>query len=254
VQTQSTRSWIVRLKPSRRPRLRLFCFPFAGCGASVYVPWMKQFPDEIEVCAIQLPGREDRIKEQAFTRITQLATAIAGELRHFIQIPFGFFGHSMGATLAFEVSHSLTTLECRPPTILIAGACPAPHVRRQLSTMSTLPRNELLEVLERKRGSSAEVLANQEFIDMILPVLRADLEAVETYCYTDRPPLPCPIVAIGGLSDHEVSADLLDAWREQSTGNFVRLAVAGGHLFVLTQPNETMQVVLQHLRRYLNAL
>lgn len=241
--------WIVRMERRCAPTLRLFCFPFAGSGASIYVPWMKQIPQEVEVCSVQPPGREGRIRERAFNQLRPLASAIAKALAPYVQIPFVMFGHSMGATTAFEVTHFLEKAGLCLPKLLIVSGCPAPQLPCPGPVLSRLSDAELTEVLANKGNTAPQLLRDREFMAMVLPTIRADLEAVETYKYEQYMPLQCPIVTIGGSLDRDVSVEQLDAWREQSKGKFSRCMVTGDHLFLLSSQREVIHIVLENLRK-----
>ena len=106
--TAKTDPWIRCAKPNPAARLRLFCLPYAGGGASLFRDWGQALPDSVEVCAIQLPGREDRIAETPFRQVEDLLPVLLEKLRPYLDRPIAFFGHSMGAFLSYELARALT--------------------------------------------------------------------------------------------------------------------------------------------------
>jgi medium-chain acyl-[acyl-carrier-protein] hydrolase len=161
-----------------------------------------------------------------------LVEALAGALRRYLDRPFAFFGHSMGALVAFELCRRLQREECGRPICLLASGCGAPHVRSAHSAIHALPAAQFSQELRRLNGTPAAVLDDNELMELVLPTLRADFRLCETYEYLSGPPLACPIVALGGLGDDTVSRQDLDAWREQTTGRFRARLLPGDHFFL----------------------
>jgi medium-chain acyl-[acyl-carrier-protein] hydrolase len=212
--------------------IRLFCFPYAGGGASIFRHWANGLPEFVEVCPVQLPGRETRFREAAFTRLGPLIEALAGELGPYLDPPFAFFGHSMGALLAFELARRLRRDGRPQPVGLFVSGCGAPQIRTQESPIHALPVADFRERLRGLNGTPAAVLDNDELMDLLLPTLRGDFALCETYTYTPAPPLSCPISAWGGLGDDTVGRQELDAWRAQTTGSFRLRMLRGDHFFL----------------------
>ena len=227
--------WLVRQNPLGRPRLRLFCFPHAGGGASAYRGWERRLPDEVELVVVQLPGRESRLLEPAFSQLHELADVLEGVLRRTLDAPFAFFGHSMGAYIAFELARRL---EPRYPLRqLFVSACRAPHMPASVPPLHGLPDTEFIEKLsDRYQEIPLEVRESEELMELVLPNLRADLELVETYRLPDRPPrLAVPIGGFGGTSDKSVSEAELRGWDELTRASFRLRMFPGGHFYL--QPN-----------------
>lgn len=223
--------WVTCPRPSAAASLRLFCLPFAGGGASAFRAWGALLAPDIEVCPVQLPGREDRYTESASTNVTALARAVARELMPFLDKPYAMFGHSMGALVAFEVTQALRHGSQREPEHLFLAAYPAPQapLRRPIHE---LPDAAFIDEMRRLDGTPESVLQNEELMAFMLPVLRADFKACETYEYAARPPLSCPIVMYGGTEDREVEAGDLEEWRAQTTGPFSVRMLPGHHFFL----------------------
>jgi medium-chain acyl-[acyl-carrier-protein] hydrolase len=239
--------WIESSRLTSRAALRLFCFPWSGAGASVFFKWIGALPAGIEVCPVQLPGRESRLNETAFTSLESLAAAAGEALRPWLDRPFAFFGHSMGALVSFEIArwlrrhHSLS-----PAHLLVSGHC-APQFPRDYDPIHALPEAEFIVELRRLNGTPEAVLSHAELRALILPVLRADFSVCETYTYTDDEPLGCPLSAFGGLQDKDVSREKLAAWREQTTANFSLRMFPGDHFYLLAAQHHLLRAIAHEL-------
>ena len=228
-------NWITCPRPNRDAALRLFCLPFAGGGASTYRLWPSQLPGVVEVCPVQLPGREERYREPAFTSLIGLSRAVAREMTPFLDRPFALFGHSMGALLAFEIARALRHSRAASPAALLLAAYPEPDASSARAPIHHLPDAAFIAEMRRLQGTSEAVLDNQELMAFVLPILRADFRACDTYRYTPEPPIDCPIVAYGGRDDQEVSLRDLDQWRVHTTASFERRLFDGNHFFIQSQ-------------------
>lgn len=227
----SPEDWVSRTAPTKDPRARLFCFPYAGGGAAVYRGWQNQFPDDVEVLPVQLPGREGRLHEQPFRRMDELVPALADGLAAEMDVPFAFFGHSMGALIAFELTHYLAGRGGTLPTRLFLSAFRAPHLPNPNIRIYHLP-DEVLKTVLKTEGTPADVLNNDELMRKLLPTLRADFELCDTYEYVQRAPLQIPVDAFGGYDDVRVSADDIAQWRTQCSSEFTVTMLPGSHFFV----------------------
>jgi medium-chain acyl-[acyl-carrier-protein] hydrolase len=199
---------------------------------------------------VQLPGREDRWREPPLTDLSALVLQLGNGLRGRFEPPFAFFGHSMGAFVAFELARHLRR-ERRPgPAMLIISAARAPQIPDPDPQTHRLPEDELLPDLRRLGGIPSEFLNHPDLIALLLPTLRADLAMCETYVYRDEPPLDCPISAYGGRQDAKIPPELLSPWRVQTTGAFQLRMFPGNHFFFLQNGGAA---VLQTLRDELGA-
>lgn len=247
-------SWIMYRKPRPQARLRLFCFPYAGGGASVYRTWGDDLPQAVEVCPVQLPGRESRMSERGFTKIDDLIPALITALTPFFDQPFALFGHSMGSLIAFELARALRQRGGPQPLHLFASGHRAPQVPDDDPPIYNLPDQEFIEELRQFNGTPEQVLQNAELMTLLMPVLRADFELVGTYHLAEQPPLSIPISAFGGTEDHEVSSESLAAWQEQTTGPFIQRMYRGGHFFVHSAREPLLRDVSTDLTRLLQRL
>jgi len=224
--------WISQLRPNPRASLRLFCFPYAGGGAAPYRPWADVLPRNVEVCPIQLPGREMRIKQAAFSNVFALVDALVPNIVPLLDKPFALFGHSMGALVAFELARRLMRDHNPLPERLFVSARVAPSVLLKSPPIHNLPDDELIREIVQLNGTDKDVVGQTELMKLVLPTLRADLALHEEYRYAEGPLLECPIVAFGGLQDFKVSAEDLDAWRNHTSGAFTKRMLAGDHFFI----------------------
>jgi medium-chain acyl-[acyl-carrier-protein] hydrolase len=226
--------WLATRVLNPHARLRLFCFPYAGGSALIYRKWQEAFPTSsgVEVLPVQLPGRGNRLNEPAFTRWEPLVEALAAALSPHFDRPFAFFGHSMGALLAFELARLLQQRGQSGPQRLFASGSPAPHLRSDEPHTYDLPDAEFIEELRRLKGTPTEVLENPELMQLMMPLLRADFAMTQTYVYRESPTLTCPFIVFGGREDEEVRGEKLSAWCKLTSGGYSLKLFEGGHFFI----------------------
>lgn len=209
----------------------LFCFPHAGGAASYFHPWSAPLAPGIEVLAVQYPGREDRAAEPCVTNIADLADQIHAALGSSLPHRFAFFGHSMGAILAFEVARRITRHEGRRPAHLFVSGRPSPPWNRHRN-LHLAGTPALIAELRSLGGTDPRILGDSEALELILPAMRADYTASETYRFEPGPPLSCDITAMTG--DHDWLHTTGDAagWSAHTTGAFNLLVYPGGHFYL----------------------
>lgn len=223
--------WIER-QTRAGARLRMFCFPYAGGGARTFRAWINRFGSNLEICAIQLPGRERRLSEPAIRRVDQAADILVEVLRPHIDLPFVLFGHSMGAILAYEVARGLLRSVGVEPRGLFVSGHRAPHLPSRRRILHTLPRDELIAEIKALNGTPEEVFEHADLVDLVLPTLRSDFELVETYAQRAEPVLSCPVIAMSGSDDPEVLPDELTGWQSATTGPFKTVLFDGDHFYL----------------------
>lgn len=224
--------WLLALRGAGPLRHRLFCFPYAGAGATVYRRLARLVPPGLEICAVQLPGREERLTETAFVRLDAIVSALVREIQPLTAAPFAFFGHSMGALIAFELARELRRQGLAMPQHLFVSGRRPPHLPGRSRPLHALPSAELRRELRELQGMPAEVLDNVELMALVEPILRADFEVCETYAYAAGEPLDVPLSVFGGTSDPEAPADELEGWRRHSA-RFAGVRLLPGHHFYL---------------------
>ncbi|MEH0020155.1 MAG: alpha/beta fold hydrolase [Desulfobacter sp.] len=212
-------------------RARLFCFPYAGGGASVYRLWQQYLPHDIQICALQPPGRESRISEAPYNDVQKLVSAIVPEITAFLDHPFAFFGHSTGALVAFELTRALRRARLPlPGTLMVSGSRP-PHIPEP-HPIHHLPEPEFLDGLRRFAGTPEELLQNKEIMALYAPILRADLALEETYVHEDETLLNIPVAAVGGDRDSETPPHILEEWKSHTSGDFTMKLFTGDHFYL----------------------
>jgi medium-chain acyl-[acyl-carrier-protein] hydrolase len=239
--------WLACHKRNPQARCRLFCFPYAGGGASVFRGWSDELPASLEVCPVQIPGRETRFKQPAFTRLEPMVDELARALAPYLDLPFALLGHSMGALVAFELARRLRRgLNCEPARLFVS-AFGAPHLQRDGDSLHTLPEPAFRKELDRFKGTPTEVMENSELMDILLPTLRADFAVCETYVYCPDRPLQCPIVAFGGCDDVSVPRAELEAWQFHTVASFRLCMLPGDHFFIHTARPPLLRAVFTEL-------
>jgi medium-chain acyl-[acyl-carrier-protein] hydrolase len=229
---------------NRRPeaRIRLFCFPFAGGGASIYRDWLNEMPPYIEIAPVQLPGRENRFAEELARDFEDLIQRITAAVRPFTaEMPFALFGHSLGALLAFETARRLARFDAPSPSHVIVSAHSAPHFRPKRQSAAHLTDDQVRDWLRQQNGTSEDILENSELMDLLLPVLRADLQVEESYQPTSDAVVSCPLTAIASHQDGDAPPDQVSAWERHTRNRFTFRIVDGNHFFAF---NESRAAVL----------
>jgi surfactin synthase thioesterase subunit len=228
--------WVYRPKPNGRAVARLFCFHHAGVGGAVYRLWPNGLPDKLEVCAVQLPGRGGRLREPLLSSISAIVDALLPALLPLLDRPFAVFGHSMGAVIGSEFVRALLDRGGPlPEHLVVSGRRPA-HVPDSQPLLNVLDDAAFVaEVNLRYGGIPSEVLADAEVMALLLPALRADITALETFHPGRRAPLPCPISAFGGHHDHLTPRAHLEAWRDETLASCRVRVFPGDHFYLEAQ-------------------
>lgn len=229
--------------------LRLFCFPYGGAGASGYRAWARSLPAHVEIAPVNFPGREARFRDEPYTRLAPLLAELVTTL-DLTSKPFAFFGHSLGALVAFELARELRRLGKPAPRLLVVSGYPAPQLHRDRPHVAHLPQDQFVATLREHFDVTAGLLDDPILMEMALPLLRADLAIVETYAYRDEPPLDLPLAAFGGIGDPEASEEQIAAWQAQSVRPVRVRVFPGGHFFV----NSSQPAVLAELSAVLRPL
>jgi surfactin synthase thioesterase subunit len=254
-------SWIRRFRPGHRGAEsagpagveggapRLICFPHAGGAASFYFPVSTALNGRFDVWAVQYPGRQDRRAEPPIGSIAALADHVFAALRPGLADgPVAFFGHSMGAIVAYEVARRAERQAGVSPAALIVSGRRAP-AKRRAESVHQRDDDGLIAEVRRLSGTKAGLLADEEVVRMILPAIRGDYRAIETYVHQPGPPLGCPITAFVGDEDPQVTLDEARAWAEYTTAGFGLRVFRGGHFYLTARPQETIAQLMDVLSR-----
>lgn len=223
---------VVAVSSNADAAARLFCFPFAGGGASVFRKWAPHIASDIELLAIQLPGRESRIAETPFTNLRDICSTLAADIAPLLDRPYAFYGHSLGSLVAFSLARELRSIGAPLPMHLFLSGRRAPHLPSGRRPLYDLPRDELLLELDRLEGTPRAVLENEELLELFMPLLRADFQVNETYEHAALPPLPLSASVMGGLADEAADRSQLEAWQEHFEGKINVSMFPGGHFYI----------------------
>jgi medium-chain acyl-[acyl-carrier-protein] hydrolase len=239
----------------RQARLRLFCFPYAGGGTSIFRTWSRYLPPSIEIYPVQLPGRESRLMEEPFHHMADLVEYLGQTLLPQLDGPYAFFGHSMGALIGFELARYLRRRGHSPaPVHLYVASHRAPQLPDPHPATYHLPEPEFIAELRRLQGTPEEILQSSELLQLILPLLRADFTVCQTYQYTIEPPLAYPISAFAAQHDGEVTYEAAALWEKQTEDAFNLRLFDGNHFFLHTEQFPFLQALLQELNNDLREL
>lgn len=231
-----TTPWIYRPVARADASARLFCFTHAGVSAVVYRAWPDALPGKLDVCAIQLPGRGTRMREAPVRSIAALVDAIVPALRPWLDLPFAFFGHSMGSLLAREVAGALVQAGGPAPRHLIVSGRRPPSMPDPHPPLRHLSDAEFVcEINRRYGGIPPELLQHADVMALLLPALRADIHALETFPLRAPARLDCPITVYGGEGDRYAPREHLDAWRDETRAQCRVRVFPGDHFFVESQ-------------------
>ena len=200
----------------------------------MYWEWSDALADDVEVCAIQLPGRGPRFRETPIDDASGAVGALTDAIRPYLDRPFAMFGHSMGAILAYETARRVTAaFGCTPSHLFVSGHR-APHLPPRRKPIHHLPDDAFIAGVRALNGTPAEFFDDPELVTLCLPMLRADFRLVESYVELAGERLSCPLLALGGDADPTVSAADLAAWRAATSGRFRSILFAGDHFYVRT--------------------
>ena len=241
--------WFRRSKGSTAA-MRLFAFPYAGGSARMFREWHEWFAPNVEVVAVELPGRGMHRRNPAVDRMETVLERLLIALDPLLDVPFALFGHSLGALIAFELSRALMKSGRRTPLHLFVSGMRAPHLIhlvREENQVNNLPDVELIEALRAFNGTPAELFEDRGLLELFLPILRADLRLGETYLHTLSQPLHHPITVFGGLEDRTAPTECLHEWTLHTRGACTVCLLEGDHFFIHQQQHVMAASILKSL-------
>jgi surfactin synthase thioesterase subunit len=246
--------WLQRWRETQRPRLRLFCLPYAGGSAAMFRPWAQALGSEIDVVGIQLPGRGSRRHEPSITNfdllaalVTEAVESTAGATR------FAFFGHSMGALLSFEVARKMQSRGTRLPECLFVSGRAAPHLTPERPRRQLMDDADFIDELRRLEGTPPEILNDPELLSFLMPTIRSDFQLLASWRFKHSPPLNAPLFALTGRNDSHVDIQAAAAWNKWTCCNFELITYPGGHFFLHKQEDRLLRDIGDRLTNVLCA-
>lgn len=243
--------WLVRPAPRTLATVRLFCFPHAGGSPAVFRPWADALP-EVDLQAVQLPGRATRHGEAPLASVARIVDGLMPVLLEKLDRPYALFGHSMGGLVAFETARALASRGAPPPIHLFVSGRRAPQLKRDESDIHGLPDAAFVDEINRRYGGiPAELLNHPDVMALLLPTLRADMTAIETYSPTPGPPLTCAISAFGGFDDTHTTIPELMAWQAHTCLPLSVRQFSGDHFYF--NRRDILELLLSEVRTTLHA-
>ncbi len=246
--------WFRPFKCNKNSYISLFCFHYGGGSASAYKKWAKDIIDQVDLVAIQLPGRENRFREPLLKNVSQVTNELYKNFDSYIHKPFIFFGHSIGALIAFEFARLLRKKDISEPKHLIVSAAKAPQLPLKRSIIHNLPDSKFVEEICKYNGIPNNILEDQGLASIFLPIIRADFSISETYQYATEEVLSFPITALGGLNDASLEqADLLE-WSKQTSSFFEYNLLPGDHFFIRSSYQQVITIMNNILYKEISKL
>lgn len=225
-----TETWLRRFRTTSTATIRLVCLPHAGGAATYYFPMSSSLPSWVDVLAVQYPGRQDRRGDRCIDSIGELADRVSEAVFEDAKLPTAFFGHSMGAVVAFEVARRLEARGA-PPAVLFVSGRRAPS-RTRPGWIHQLDNAGIIAELRRLSATDDKVLSDEEFMRAALPAIRNDYKAIETYACPGGTAVTSPITVLVGDRDPQTTIEEAEAWRRHTTGAFTLKTFPGGHFFL----------------------
>lgn len=242
------RGCLRRYRGGSQSLVRLVCFPWAGGGASVYRRFASHLPETIELLAVQYPGREDRFSEHRLRHMDLLVQHVLDSLIAMCDRPLVFFGHSMGALVAYEVAQALKARLAHEPRMLIVSGSGSPDTEGTYTRCAAgASEEELIADIHRLGGTPREILEDKQLVRTLLPVLRADYEVLDTYVSSAAAPLTCTLIACAGDNDPSATRASVETWRQYTLGPCRHHWFNGDHFYLCSQP----LVFAQRLREWI---
>jgi len=247
--TTATSDWLQCLETREGARLRFVCVPHAGGAASAYAGWHEELPEDVEVWAVQPPGRENRLLEPPVAGILEMAAMLGPEVPAlFEDAEVVLFGHCLGSLVAFETARWLRDNGHRLPALLVVSGHPAPELHwRYVEPVHELPDDELVQTFAEFEGTADGVFEDPELLELLIPALRADAAAHNTYVFEPEEPLDVDILAVAGSEDPETTEDTLRGWAQETTRDCTVRTFPGGHFYHYEQRGPLLRTILETL-------
>ncbi len=246
--------WFIIPKPKSKVDLKLICFPYAGGNSSTYMSWAKYLPENVELIIVQPPGRGSRIFEPIYSDMKSLISDLLWLIPEHLNTPYILLGHSLGSRIAFELMVQLNKLKFPLPLHFIASGSRAPHLASDKKRIFNLPDKEFISELKKLNGTPKDVLENNELMELLLPMLRADFKIAENYCYSGSEIFNCPISLLAGNDDIDITLSMLEGWVDHFTEIKNIYIVSGNHFFIDNNTEAVIQKINEVIQQSLSNL
>lgn len=240
--------WFIHPRPNPNANVRLFCFHPAGSNALFFYNWAKELHPSIEPISIQLPRRSSHLENPLLTRMEPVISYLCEAILNYCDKPYYFFGHSLGALIAFELAHALQKNNKPLPYCLFTSGKTPPHLQIQKLTYH-LSDKDFIDLVKEYNGIPTEIINDNSLMALFLPILRADFELLETYVYQDRSPLLCDLIALGGIDDPIVKPNIIKEWQKYTSGTFNYHLLPGDHFFIKSEQKNVLKIVTQEIHK-----
>ena len=241
--TPNQSSWLGKQAVAVKGITQVIFFPFAGGGALSFGSWRKLLSPQLNLIPLCPPGRERRRNESPVTNASIAASEIAREIIQLTDQPVIFFGHSLGAQLAFETAQKLNELQGPEVALLVISGSKPPSKRERKNNWHLLPDDQFIQAISKLGGTPCEVLLNKELMDLFIPKLRTDFALLASFNTTKRPPLSCPIIAFGGQDDPLVNPEELQDWSQETSHSFDSVIFPGKHFFIQESKEDVISML-----------
>jgi medium-chain acyl-[acyl-carrier-protein] hydrolase len=233
--------------------VRLICFHYAGGSSVSFYPWKDKIASNVELLAINLPGRGSNIDKPLLNNIKDVTNVVLGHIKHYIDKPLVFFGHSLGGLISFELAKAMKEEGLKQPMHLILSGCMAPQKLYKRKKISRLSNKEFIEVLKIYNGISHEVMNEPSLTELFLPIIKTDISIIDDYKYRGNDPLDCSITTIGGKDDPTVLLEDIYPWESHTTRKYAHHTLEGDHFFIRSDQERVCDIVNNIVSLYHNA-
>jgi surfactin synthase thioesterase subunit len=239
---------IKRYNTSEKNKMRIFIFPFAGGRASAFKDWAHYFAPEIEICPLQLPGREERYNEKPYQHLDELMQDVSSNIKDGEDLPYVFFGHSMGAYLCIEACRVMENMALPLPRhVFLSGANPAK--KKDIGSFDgDIDDKSLLAVLKKFNGIPREILGDDTLLKIFLNIVRTDLVMLKSFNKDSNYKFSMPITVFGGDADVFVPRDELKDWENYSNAYCNQFILPGDHFFIFSEKEKLLSYINMELK------
>ena len=239
--------WITRTHEVKAPRMRMFTFHYAGGSRAMYADWYKDLPDDVEVCSVQLPGRENRMEETPFRDFFPLIQSLGKAIQPYLDIPYVTFGHCMGGLTSFELIRQLRRSNQPLPQQMFISAFIGPQIKNPTSTIMRISGNTIDDFFDILGGTPDSIKENFGLMNMNRPIMEADNDLLRAYGYVEDDPLDIPISLFAASNDKLVHVHEVERWADQTTKQFELKLFPGDHFYIFSHRPWLMKALNKRL-------